>query len=118
MGVVDLLCDLMAKGVEFEAKGNRVRWRNGGTQLTQDRLAVLKEGKAEVLQFLNREAATELSDRYYKPDTDAFEERAAIAEFDGGLTRDDAEQLAAQCQGYENVVAFRAAKKDWSGNAA
>ena len=38
-----------------------------------------------------------------------FEERAAIAEFDGGLTRADAEHLAAQGQGYENVVAFRAA---------
>ena len=43
------------------------------------------------------------------PDIDAFEERAAIAEYDGGLTRADAEQLAAECQGYSNVVAFRAA---------
>ena len=40
-----------------------------------------------------------------------FEERAAICEFDGGLTRDKAEQLAAQCQGYSNVVAFKAAQK-------
>jgi hypothetical protein len=37
------------------------------------------------------------------PDTDAFEERAAIAEFDGGLSRDDAEDLAAQCQGYDAI---------------
>ena len=44
------------------------------------------------------------------PDLDAFEARAAICEFDGGLTRADAECLAAQCQGYENVVAFRAAQ--------
>ena len=44
------------------------------------------------------------------PDTDAFEERAAICEFDGGLSRADAEDLAAQSQGYENVVAFRAAQ--------
>jgi len=117
MGAVDLLRDLMAEGVEFEADGDRVRWRNGGTQLTPDRLAVLKEGKAEVLQFLNGEAAKDLSDRTDKPDIDDFEERAAIAEFDGGLARDDAEHLAAQCQGYENVVAFRAAKKDLSGNA-
>ena len=33
------------------------------------------------------------------PDIDAFEERAAIAEYDGGLTRQDAEDLAAQAQG-------------------
>ena len=44
------------------------------------------------------------------PDTDAFEERAAICEYDGGLTRADAEQLAAECQEYSNVVAFRAAQ--------
>ena len=43
-----------------------------------------------------------------RPDTDAFEERAAIAEYDGGLTRADAEKIAAQCQRYDNVIAFRA----------
>ena len=108
MGAVDLLCDLMAEGVEFEADGDRVRWRNGGIQLTQERLAVLKDGKAEVLQFLNGRAAPVRSEN---PDTDAFEERAAIAEYDGGLTRADAERLAAQGQGYDNVVAFRLAQK-------
>lgn len=44
------------------------------------------------------------------PNPEIFEERAAIIEYDGGLTRADAEQLAAECQGYENVVAFRAAQ--------
>ena len=44
------------------------------------------------------------------PDTDAFDERAAIAEYDGGLSRADAEDLAAQSQGYANVVAFKAAQ--------
>ena len=34
------------------------------------------------------------------PDIDAFEERAAIAEYDGGLTRRAAEDLAAQAQGF------------------
>jgi len=43
------------------------------------------------------------------PDTDAFEERAAIAEYDGGLARGDAEDLAARAQGFGNVVGFRAA---------
>ena len=54
---------------------------------------------------------TEFSVRNENPDTDAFEERAAIAEYDGGLTRADAERLAAECQGYDNVVAFRAAQR-------
>ena len=35
------------------------------------------------------------------PDIEAFEERAAIAEYDGGLTRQDAEDLAAQAQGFQ-----------------
>ena len=100
MGAVDLLRDLMAEGVEFETDGERIHWNNGGAQLTPERLAVLKDGKVEVLQYLST-----------VPDTDAFEERAAIAEFDGGLTRNEAEQLAAQCQGYDNVVAFRAAQQ-------
>lgn len=37
------------------------------------------------------------------PDIDAFEERAAIAEFDGGLSRRAAEDLAAQSQGFADA---------------
>jgi hypothetical protein len=36
------------------------------------------------------------------PDIDAFEERAAIAEHDGGLSRDAAEDLAAREQGFRD----------------
>jgi hypothetical protein len=36
------------------------------------------------------------------PDIEAFEERAAIAEFDGRLSRDEAEDVAAQDQGYRD----------------
>ena len=36
------------------------------------------------------------------PDIEAFKERAAIAEYDGGLTRQDAEDLAAQAQGFQD----------------
>ena len=43
------------------------------------------------------------------PDVDAFEVRAAIVEFGGGLSGADAEQLAAQCQVYDNVGLFRVA---------
>ena len=40
------------------------------------------------------------------PDIDAFEERAAIAEYDGGLTRSKAEDLAARAQGFTNADAY------------
>ena len=34
------------------------------------------------------------------PDIDAFEERAAIAQYDGGLSRTEAEDVAARDQGF------------------
>ena len=37
------------------------------------------------------------------PDIDAFEERAAIAQYEGGLKRKQAEDLAAQAQGFQNA---------------
>ena len=40
-------------------------------------------------------------------DTDAFEERAAIAEFCGRMSRFDAESLAAQAQGIERWQALK-----------
>ena len=40
------------------------------------------------------------------PDIEAFEERAAIAEYDGGLTRLQAESLAAQEQGFASASAY------------
>ncbi len=36
-------------------------------------------------------------------DVEAFGERAAIVEHDGGLRRDAAEYLAAQCQGFRDA---------------
>lgn len=40
------------------------------------------------------------------PDIEEFEERAAIAEFDGGLSRRAAEDLAAQCQGFPDAERY------------
>lgn len=40
------------------------------------------------------------------PDIEAFEERAAIAEYDGGLTRQQAESLAAREQGFASARAY------------
>jgi len=40
------------------------------------------------------------------PDIDAFEERAAIAQYDGGLTRREAQDLAARDQGFANADAY------------
>ena len=40
------------------------------------------------------------------PDIEEFEERAAIAEYDGGLSRARAEDLAAQRQGFADAAAY------------
>ncbi len=40
------------------------------------------------------------------PDIEPFEERAAIAEFDGGLTRLQAESLAATEQGFASAGTY------------
>ena len=51
-------------------------------------------------------------------DIDAFEERAAIAEFDGGQTRFQAETMAAQAQGVTRWQALQIIKgtKDANGS--
>ena len=47
------------------------------------------------------------------PDIEAFEERAAIAEYDGGLSRHQAEDLAAQAQGFSSAQDYWAALADY-----
>jgi hypothetical protein len=37
------------------------------------------------------------------PDIDAFEERAAIIQYEGGVARSKAEDLAAQAQGFRDA---------------
>jgi hypothetical protein len=44
--------------------------------------------------------------RHLIRDIEAFEERAAIAEYEGGLTRSDAEDLAARAQGFPSAQAY------------
>lgn len=47
------------------------------------------------------------------PDIDAFEERAAIMQYDGGLSRSVAEHRAAQAQGFRDAEHFREVLADY-----
>lgn len=47
------------------------------------------------------------------PDIDAFEERAAIIEHDGGLSRSEAEDRAAKAQGFRNAEHYWQALADY-----
>lgn len=47
--------------------------------------------------------ARKAKSRLLIPDIEAFEERSAIAEYEGGLPRPAAEDLAAQAQGFHSA---------------
>ena len=49
------------------------------------------------------------------PDIEAFEERVVIAEYDGSLTRKDAEDLAAQDQGFRSQAHYWAWLRFYAG---
>lgn len=86
MGALDLLADLIGAGFTASAEGGRVVIRPASL-LTDDLRAAVVAAKPELLALL----AEDLADRA------ACEERAAIMEFDGGLSRADAEVAARAC---------------------
>lgn len=47
------------------------------------------------------------------PDIDAFEERAAIAQYDWGLSKEAAEDLAARAQGFRDREHYWATLTDY-----
>ena len=47
------------------------------------------------------------------PDIEAFEERAAIMQYDGGLSRSAAENAAAQAQGFRDAAHYRQVLADY-----
>lgn len=47
------------------------------------------------------------------PDIDDFEERAAIMQYEGGLSRSRAEDRAAQAQGFRDAAHFREVLADY-----
>lgn len=76
MSAAEIVADLARRGIRLEADGERLRYFPRSA-LTPDLLDRLKAHKAELLAAIER-----------------FEERAAIREFDAGLSRHDAERLA------------------------
>ena len=86
MGAPDLLHHLRGAGLVLtltQAGGLHVAPRNA---LTDDHRAVIRAERDALVLALEAEAQRE-----------AFEERAAIMELDGGLTRAEAEAAARQC---------------------
>ncbi|MDE2367538.1 MAG: hypothetical protein KGN16_01090 [Burkholderiales bacterium] len=83
MGARDLLHSLAGAGLSVSADGDRLVIRPA-SKLTDTMRTALREAKAELLALLAGGP----------DDAEAFEERAAIFEFDGGVPRAEAEALA------------------------
>lgn len=86
MNAAALIGEALAEGVTLWHEGGRVRYRGRRSTLTQ-MLPTLTAYRDELAEALRLEAQAE-----------AFEERAAIMEYDGGMTREDAESAARRLQ--------------------
>ena len=84
MGAPDFIFELRRKGYSIRADGGYLDI-SPADNLPPDLVQQLKQSKAEILTELQRET---------EDLQEAFEERAAIMEFDGGLPRHEAEALA------------------------
>lgn len=87
MGVADLLQHLRAAGFTLDVANGKLLVKPA-SMLTDDLRVTLTASKPEVLALLAAER---------EADKEAFDERAAIMEFDGGLPRADAERAACLC---------------------
>lgn len=86
MNTAVLLDELKSRGVAISVDGGNLRLR--GVEGSWDDLRCrLRAAKAELISVLQPQWDAEDWDHF-------FNERAAIAEYDGGLSRPDAERLA------------------------
>lgn len=86
MNAVEILHDLRDQGFRFQVTGERLRVAPS-QKLTDDVRAVIRAHRSEILEALTTDAEDIDADaREY------LDERAAIAEYDGGLSREQAER--------------------------
>ena len=81
MNAAQVMTELTQLGIHIEAHGDRLRY-SPRSAVTPDLVQRMKAHKAELLTM-----ACDAAD-------EQFEERAAIMEYDGGLSRTDAERNA------------------------
>lgn len=52
MSPVEVVKALMTEGVEFSTDGQRITWRNDDGWMKPEVVAIIKQGKAEVIRYL------------------------------------------------------------------
>jgi hypothetical protein len=90
--VQQLVEDIAAIGATIEVAKDRIVLRAGGTAIPRDLISRIRLAKAELLETL---AARPANHEWAAEEWQAFfDERASVAEFDGGLSRTSAEAHA------------------------
>lgn len=91
MGAPDLLQGLRRAGIALSVLPSGDLAVQPASKLTQDQRAAIKSHKAAIVQALQHPDEARQKE--------AFEERAAIIEHDGGMPREQAEHIAAEIHG-------------------
>lgn len=111
MSAVQVLAELARAGVELACRDGRLCARPS-LRARPSLLALVREHAAELRRVLDSGApqqAHELDDAQ----REAFEERAAIMEYDGGMTRAEAERAATECLRRDASKRTLPAELDW-----
>jgi hypothetical protein len=102
LSAFDLIDHLAGRGIEIVVNGDQLRWRAPAGAMTDDDIALLREHKhAIVAAHRPTHPTPEAFDGWLDEQMerarrhDAFEERAAILEYEAGMCRADAEAAAA-----------------------
>src|SRR5438105_3680208 len=90
MSTPELLDNLRRRGVRLEVHGDRLKVDAPTGTLTAEIKAALAEHKPEILAVLSARCGESIPNADVVDSWEWIEERAAILEFDGGLTRDEA----------------------------
>src|SRR5687767_1561206 len=90
MGAPDILTSLKSMGLRLSPRGSSI-WVEPKAAITDEARLIIREHKIELLGLLTPNPADA-----HEALTKAVEERAAVMEYDGGLSRADAERQARQ----------------------
>ena len=92
MRAEDLLHDLRGKDIQLTVQGERLTYDAPAGVMTEALLALVRQHKAALLALLTQE------------DAEWHDERAAILEYEGGLSRAEADRQAPQHPGGLRLV--------------
>jgi TubC N-terminal docking domain len=89
--IAELLAALRARGVELSVADGKLRYRAPVGAINDDLRRAVADHRAELLTLLVPDLSWDALPGHWRI---AFEERAAIRKYDGGLLRERAEALA------------------------